>query len=89
MILTAERGQQIGDTIRSILENLASITEEELEDLQTEAQRDSAFGPFLDPTAYQGGQRFDLNRKMKLMAEALLELKRRVGNLGPGSPTHS
>jgi len=77
-ILSEERSEEIGVALRSILLLLDSITEEELQAICLEAERDNAFGPFLNPTAYQSGGRFQVNKQMKVVASGLLELKRRV-----------
>lgn len=75
MILTEQRGEEIAGAIKSILLLLGSITEEELQAIKMEAERDSALGPFFNPSAYLG-ERFHLNQKMNMIAERLLELKR-------------
>lgn len=74
MVLTKQRGEEIATVIRSILLLVASISEEELKNIRDEAKRDSAIGPFFNPTAYLG-ERFHLNRRMGLIAKSLLELK--------------
>lgn len=75
VILSEERSGEIGVAMRSILLLLGSITEEELRAICSEADKDSAFGPFLDPTAYQSGSRFRLNNQAKMIAKGLLEVK--------------
>jgi len=75
MAITRQRALEIASVIYAIFDHLDSITEEELQELQTEAQKDSAVGPFLDPSAYQGGARFKLNQAMGIIAKSLSELK--------------
>ena len=80
VIVSTERSEEIGVAIRSMVFLLDSITEEELQTICIEAERDSAFGPFLDPTAYQSGDKFRLNRQMKIVANGLLALKKELAN---------
>jgi len=78
VILSRERSEEIGTAIRSMLILLGSITEEELQPICAEAERDSAFSPFSNPTAYQDGGRFQVNKQVKTIANGLLVLKKEL-----------
>lgn len=79
--LSNERLEELGGTVELILSLLKSIEEEELEAVARAFQKDSAFGVFIDPSAYQDGRRFRLNAQVSKVCEHLLTLKQELASI--------
>ena len=76
MPLSKERAEQIGAHLLQIRLNILGVTEGELREIIQSAQRDSTIGPLTDPTAWQGGERFDQIHRTIEVCEALIQLRR-------------
>ena len=76
MPITKDRMQFIGNSLRNIRLQLMLIRQGELEEIISDAERDEAIGPLLDPTRWADQDMFSSTRRMKNVLKLIIKLKK-------------
>lgn len=73
---------ETGRSIEVIVEAMNSIEVEELKAILESISRDTALGPMTNPSAWQGGGKFDAARQTRKVIQAILDFKMEVSGIG-------
>lgn len=73
--------ERIGKSIEGIVKTMNSVSIEELDALLESTSRDTALGPMIDPTAWQGGK-FETARQTEKVIRAIRDFKVEVSGIG-------
>lgn len=74
--------EEVGKSIEGIVVAKNSVSIDEIDNILRSISRDTALGPMVDPSTWQGGGKFDATRQTRKVMQAIRDFKAEVQGIG-------